>query len=41
MKDTDVKENLGAMTTQTGYEDVPIEELQQLVDDMSSQLRAA
>jgi hypothetical protein len=41
MKETDVKENLGTMTTQTGYEDVSIEELQQLVDDMSLQLRAA
>ena len=41
MKDTDVKENLGTMTCQTGYEDVPIEELQQLVDNMSSQLRTA
>jgi hypothetical protein len=29
------------MTTQDGYEDIPVNELEQIVDDMATQLRLA
>ena len=41
MTENDIKTDLGAMTTQDGYEDIPVNELEQIVDDMATQLRIA
>tara|TARA_R100000306_G_scaffold13338_1_gene16061 strand:+ start:7340 stop:7666 length:327 start_codon:yes stop_codon:yes gene_type:complete len=41
MTENDIKTDLGAMTTQDGYEDIPVDELEQMVDDMATQLRLA
>jgi hypothetical protein len=41
MTENDVETELGAMTTQEEYGDVSVDELQQIVDDMSAQVRIA
>ena len=41
MTENDIKTDLGTMTTQDGYEDIPVNELEQIVDDMATQLRLA
>ena len=41
MTQTDGTNNLGAMTTQTEYDDTPLEELQEIVELLSNQLRSA
>ena len=41
MTENDIKTDLGTMTTQDGYEDIPVNELEQIVDDMATQLRIA
>ena len=41
MTKTDITSDLGAMTTQGEYDDVTVEDLQELVDNMTNELRSA